>query len=631
MNDANRTLPSWSTSVHHDGSSRYARTLSGRRLDFGEEVEIRLRTAPEAPIERVLLRTCPDGEQAFHEMRPGAVPRGQACRWWTATLTLAMPATLYRFALFTADGMYWFNGGGLHRHVPADAEDFRLLADYHAPAWLAKTVFYQIFPDRFCDGEPESNVRDNEYVYRGESARSQTWGKPPLRQTAAAMVEFFGGDLPGIESRLDYLVDLGINALYVNPIFTAFSSHRYDVVDYDNVDPHLGGNPALASLKRACAARGMRFILDIVPNHCGSEHPWFRDAQANQHSATASYFTFHKHPDDYLAWLGVRSLPKFNYGSQALRERMYAGPAAVFRKWLREPYGADGWRIDVANMLARQGANQLGLEIAQGIRWAVKEENPDALLVGEHFFDGTDQLQGTCWDAMMNYAGFAQPLWYWLAGYHVRQHGQPSRVDSAAPWPTVALVDTWAAYRAPIPWALARQQFNLLGSHDTARVRTAVGGDRGKLKLAVGVLMTYLGVPCVYYGDEVGLTGEDGDAARGCMPWDPHDWDAELRAYYQKLIALRRTAPALIDGGYQTLLVEEDSVAYLRDAEDDLIVVLAHRGATPRAAGLLTVRHGGIADGTRFVEVITGAVAEVHGGDLPVPEQAAGISIWRAR
>ena len=622
-------LPDWARSVHHDGSGRYVHAASGRELDYGEDVVVRLRTGLDSPVERVLLRTCPDGEQAFIEMQPEAP--APACRWWTATLTLAMPATLYRFALFAPDGMYWYNGGGLHRHVPADAEDFRLLADYHGPKWLKNTVFYQIFPDRFCDGDPASNVQTNAFTYRGQSARARAWGETPLRHTAAAMVEFFGGDLAGIEQRLDYLQDLGVNALYVNPIFTAFSNHRYDVVDYENVDPHLGGNGALASLRRATKERGMRFILDIVPNHCGAEHPWFREAQADPHSATAGYFTFHKHPDDYLAWLGVRSLPKFNYGSQALRDRMYSGGQAVFRRWLRAPYGADGWRIDVANMLARQGANQLGLEVASGIRWAVKEENPEALLVGEHFFDGTEQLQGTCWDAMMNYAGFAQPLWYWLAGYHVRQHGKPSRVDSSAPWPTVALDGTLRAYRAPIPWALARNQFNLLGSHDTGRIRTVVGGDPGLNRLAVGILMTYLGVPCVYYGDEVGLTGEDGDAARGCMPWDSQAWDADLRSFYQKLIALRKSAPALIDGGYQTLLVDTDTFAYLRDAADDLIVVVAHRGETPRAAGPLTVSHGAVPDGTTLHEVLTGATETVRLGRLDLPTLSRGIYIWRAR
>lgn len=620
-------MPRWAESVHHDGSRRYVKSVSGRELDFGEEVVVRLRVGVDAPVERVLLRTCPDGEQAFVEMRAG---EGRGCRWWCATISLGMPATLYRFGIFSEDGVFWYNGGGVQRHVPADAEDFRLLADYRGPRWIKDAVFYQIFPDRFADGEPGSNVRDGEFTYRGERARAREWGGTPLRHTGAAMVEFFGGDLVGIEQKLDYLVELGVNALYINPVFSAFSNHRYDVTDYDNVDAHLGGNGALARLRQATRERGMRYILDIVPNHCGVEHPWFREAQRDAHSTTASYFTFHKHPDEYLAWLGVKSLPKFNYGSQALRDRMYQGAQSVFRKWLRPPYAADGWRIDVANMLARQGANQLGLEVASGIRWAVKEENPDALLVGEHFFDGTDQLQGTCWDAMMNYAGFAQPLWYWLAGYHLRAHGTIGTIRSAVPWPSAALAASWQAFRAPVPWALARQQFNLLGSHDVGRIKT-VTGDDALNRLAVGVLMTYVGVPCVYYGDEIGLTGEDGDAARGCMPWEPAAWDTDLRAYYQRLIALRKSAPALVDGGFQMLAVEADTIAYMRDAEDDLILVIAHRGSAPRAAAPLRVSHGGVADGTILREFFTDATRTVQQGHVELPGLPRGISIWRGR
>ena len=253
------------------------------------------------------------------------------------------------------------------------------------------------------------------------------------------MIEFYGGDLPGITGKLDYLAGtssssgpgLGVNALYLNPVFTAYSNHRYDVADYDNVDPHLGGNAALAELRRGLTDRGMRYMLDIVPNHCGFMHPWFRAAQADPAAATAEFFTFRHHPDDYECWLGVRSLPKLNYRSPRLREAIYAGPDAVFRRWLRPPYAADGWRVDVANMLGRHGVDQLGAEVARGIRQAVKAENPDAYLLGENFFDATAQLQGDGWDASMNYAGFTMPLWYWLRGFTVDQHSEPRQVGRA--------------------------------------------------------------------------------------------------------------------------------------------------------------------------------------------------------
>ena len=229
------------------------------------------------------------------------------------------------------------------------------------------------FPNQFADGELESNVRDGEYEIRGLQSRSKQWDEPQSRWPQA-IVEFYGGDLSGVEQHLDYLEDLGVNAIFLNPVFTAYSNHRYDVVDYGNVDPHLGGNEALASLRNALTERDVYFILDIVPNHCGVEHPWFQRAQADPSAASAEYFTFDRHPDEYETWLGVSSLPKLNYRSLALREQIYSGSNSIFRRWLRPPYSIDGWRVDVANMLARHGKDQLEAEVWMGIRDAVNRK-----------------------------------------------------------------------------------------------------------------------------------------------------------------------------------------------------------------------------------------------------------------
>ena len=581
------------------------RYVEPQALRLGEVVTIRLRVHPQAPIERVLLRACPDGEQAFVEMQPREV--NAVCRWWEAKLKVTMPLLGYRFLLFTTDGVWWYNGSGLQRHVPTDLEDFKLLADYGAPAWVRTAVFYQIFPDRFADGDPSNNVRDDEWNYDGHPARARQWGEPLSNIPHADMVEFFGGDLQGVEQHLDDLIDLGVNALYFTPIFTSYSDHRYDVVDYENVDPHLGGDAALISLRHVTRERGLRIMLDIVPNHCGVRHPWFQAALKDPFAPTADFFTFHQHPDQYESWLGVRSLPKLNYRSAALRHVMYEGPQAIFRKWLRAPYAIDAWRIDVANMLARQGVDQLGVEIGQGIRRAVKEENPQAYLLGENFFDGTAQLQGDIWDAVMNYAGFAHPVWYWLGGFFVRQHSEPYFAASDVPWSTPALIDTWRAYRAAVPWVIAQQQFNLLSTHDTARIANVLNMHPQLMRLAVALLLTYPGVPCVYYGDEIGLSGD----TRACMNWDRLTWDHDLRAFYHKLINLRKTSPALIDGGFQVLSIEEDTFAYLRDSDHEFIVVVAYRGSANRSASPLPVAHGAIPDGTEFVDVINGVRASV--------------------
>ena len=617
------------SSIHHDGSSRYVRTQGKRTLRIGDEVTLRLRASGEAPIDRLLVRTCPDGEQFFSEMKPASVQENPACRWWEATLRINMPVTAYRFLVFTRDGVWLYNGTGLQRHVPTDANDFRLLANYDAPVWVRDSVFYQIFPDRFADGDPRSNVRDGEFDYHGQTSKAKRWGESqsPWPQ---AMVEFYGGDLPGVEQHLDYLTDLGVNAIYLNPIFTAYSNHRYDVIDYENVDPHLGGNIALESLRRALTERDMRYILDIVPNHCGVMHPWFQAALADPEAPSAEYFTFHRHPDEYDSWLGVRSLPKLNYRSRALREAIYSGPDSIFRHWLKQPYSIDGWRVDVANMLARQGKDQLEADVWAGIRQAVKSENPQAYLLGENFFDGTSQLQGDRLDATMNYAGFTNPVLYWLDQFQVNQHGEPRQVKSKLPWSTDALIETWQAFRAAIPWIITRQQFNLLGSHDTPRIGHIVDGDAARNRLAVGLLFTYVGVPCIYYGDEIGMTARDSLEARNCMMWNADQWDHDLRSFYQRLIWLRRNSQALIDGGFQIILSEENVLAFLRDTDDEQILVIGNRGPNDHSAKEILVRDGGIPDGSLFTEIFTGQRLTIQDGHLPLPVVPVGIQIWRS-
>jgi alpha-glucosidase len=619
-----RRLP-YTASIHHDGSKRSVQKIKAGDLQVGDDVLVRLRCAPDAPVERVLLRAAPDGEQRFFEMEPGG--DDPACRWWQTRLTVSMPSYNYRFLLFTSDGIWWYNGNGLHRHTPTDAGDFRLLAGYDAPAWVRKSVFYQIFPDRFADGDPTNNVRDHEFTYWGLPSQARRWGERPSAGLPS-LVEFYGGDLAGIEARLDYLEALGVNALYINPIFSAYSSHRYDVIDYDNVDPHLGGNQALADLSRAIHERGFRFILDIVPNHCGYLHPWFQAARQDPKAPTAEYFTFQRHPDEFESWLGVKNLPKFNYRSQALRNAMYAGPQAIFRIWLRDPYLADGWRLDVANMLARQGADQLGAEVGRGIRQAIRVENPQAYILGENFFDGSDQLQGDCWDGIMNYSGFAKPLWYWLNGFYVRQHAKPTLINSGVPWPTQALADTWQSFRAAIPWEIAAQQYNLLGSHDTERILGVVKGNPALAKLAAGIMMTSVGVPGIYYGDEIGMGAGKYPETRACMPWDRSEWDEDLLDFYSRIVRLRRSSPALLEGGMQVLLVEENTLVYLRDADEQKVIVIAHRGPGERDPDPLPVSHGAISDGAVFTEILTGKRAEVVNGMLPVFPMPPGIEIW---
>jgi alpha-glucosidase len=606
--------------IHHDGSPRYVR-LEGRAE--GATALLRLRAAQDAPIERVFLRTAPDGEQHIAPMRPAGVDA--TCRWWEVDLRLEMPRTSYRFLLLTSDGAWWLSAAGLTRHMPTDATDFKLLADHQAPDWLGASVFYQIFPDRFADGDPTNNMRSGGALIHGRPAIARRWGELPDRANSSR--EFFGGDLAGIVQKLDYLAELGVNALYLNPIFVSPSNHKYDVADYDHVDPHFGGDAALAELRSALDARGMRLILDITPNHSSANHPWFVAAQADPAAPTAEFYTFRKRPDDYATWLGVRSLPKLNYRSQRLREAMFAGDDSIMRRWLRPPYRIDGWRIDVANMLARQGAAQLGHKIGRAIRRAVKAEAPDAYLLGENFFDGTPHLQGDELDATMNYSGFTIPLWQWLV--------EPAKLSMAAEWATArplateALAAQWRAFMAAIPWQVVIRQFNLLNSHDTSRFFTLVDADVARVRVAATLLCTYPGVPSILYGDEVGLPGGPDPDCRRCMPWDEQTWNIDLREHYRALIRLRRTSAALREGGFQLLHAQGDTVAFQREANGERLLVVARRADDRLAA--LPVHHSGLADGTRLREYRTGAEATVAGGVLPLDGLGAvGAQIWIA-
>jgi alpha-glucosidase len=616
-------------SLHHDGSGRYVVPLAGAdpvRLHLGDEVRLRVRAAPDAPIERLFLRTTPDGEQRFEELRE--VAPGPACRWWEIAHDVRMPTTSYRFLVLTPDGHRWLNGSGVHVATPTDRDDFVLLAGFDPPHWAADRVFYQIFPERFANGDPSNDPADGAWTYRGQAARRRRWDELP-GSGPGAMVEFFGGDLQGIEAHLDHLTDLGVDAVYLNPIFRTFSNHGYDTVDYDHVADHLGGDDGLVSLRRATRERDIRLILDIAPNHVGAEHPWFQAAQADPGAETADRFVFRAHPDDYESWLGVRSLPKLDYRSAALRDAMYAGPAAILTRWLRPPFEVDGWRIDVANMLGRLGADQLGHDVARSIRAAVKAASPEAYLIGEHWFDAIDQLAGDQWDGVMDYAGFTQPVLDWLEGITFESHGTGT-VFKAARSSTATFVETRTAFRAAIAWQVAVHQLNLIGSHDTARIRTVLGDDDGRVRAAFGLLLTYVGVPSIYYGDEVGLGGADPIHARQPMPWDPGAWDQELQAFVRTLVGVRHSSPALRRGGFQVLEVGDGWLAYLRDTDDEQVIVVAVRGPDARPAGMLSVRPGAIPDGSRFAEVLTGAGATVVDGALPLPVTPTGTAIWRS-
>lgn len=524
----------------------------------GATATVRVR-APRGAAENVWLRYVADGEPRTTEAVVDEA--NDAETWWRAELSMSNPTVRYRWLLDAGTiGYRWLNGTGLHAHDVPGADDFVLATGRGAPAWHGRSVVYEIFPDRFAAGPSRPEPPD--------WAAPRTWDSLPEGRSANTPYEFYGGDLPGIEQRLEHVAALGANVLYLTPLFPARSTHRYDASSFDQVDPLLGGDDALRSLLRAAHDRGMHVIGDLTLNHCGAAHEWFLRARTDSGAPECEFFFFDgSPPDGYACWLGVPSLPTFNWGSAELRRRM----ERVFVHWLDE--GLDGWRIDVANMVGRHGLLDVNHEVAHWARGLIGQ----GLLLAEHGHDFRPDLDGAGWHGVMNYAGFLRPTWWWLHGGTLERE-----VFSDTPAPSYSGADaaaTMRAFSAGVPWDAIANSWTLLDSHDTARFRT-VTASREKHVVGIGMQMTMPGVPMVFAGDELGVEGEWGEDARRTMPWaHPESWDVELLARYRELIQLRRSSDALARGGMRYIHVGDDAIVYARESRGERILCLAARAA----------------------------------------------------
>lgn len=554
-------------------------------------LRVRLHTYGERPS-AVHVRSEPDNEERLDAMTllPAHADDGW-CRW-EALVPLAphQPITRYVFRCRLGPHQRWLSQAGLHAHPPPLAWHFRHVDGYRAPAWLWEQVVYQVFPDRFRDGDERSNVRDGAYVYGGHPVVARGWDERPSRAHGAR--EFFGGDLDGVREALPYLEALGVSTLSLNPIFTSPSSHKYDTTDYERVDPHLGGEAALERLLQRLRARGMRIVLDAVVNHTSERHPWFDRwgehasgrgvRHGSGHGSAGAYhgpdaphrgrYVFDDADDQerYRGWRGTRTLPVLDYASPDVRRDVYEGDDAILRRWLRPPWRIDGWRLDVIHMLGEGAGATNNHAHVRAIRQAIRAERSDAYVLGEHFFEASAWLQGDQEDGAMNYYGFQRPLLAFWAG--VDHRGEPLALDAAG-------LERWLSdARAQIPFELALSQLNLLGSHDVPRFLTRVRGDRRAAAAAAHALFGYLGVPCIYYGDEIGLEGEGDPDCRRPFPWDERRWDQHLLHTYRRLAHLRRRAPPLARGDLRTLVAEGNVYAFARVLDQQVVVVVQHRG-----------------------------------------------------
>lgn len=436
------------------------------------------------------------------------------------------------------------------------------MIDIVTPEWVKHAVFYQIFPDRFATSDRVE-----------KPANLEPWDSDPTP------FGYKGGDLFGVVERLDYLQDLGVTALYLNPIFQSASNHRYHTHDYYHVDPLLGGDEAFDELLAECRRRGLRIVLDGVFNHASRGFFQFNDVLENgAASPWLDWFTFHEHPANaydhahppgYTAWVGLHALPKLNTDNPQVREYLMR----IGEYWIRK--GIDGWRLDVPFEITSPG-------FWAEFRSRIKAINPDAYIVGEVWGDSRQWLRGDQFDGVMNYL-FTEAAIAYGAGEHVVKEAVAGR--SYAPWPGIDA----PAYRAKVdhlldlyPWPIQLTQLNLLDSHDTSRFVTIAGDDDASVRLATLLLFTFPGAPSIYYGDEIGITGALPDHwARKSFPWDdPDRWNLETLAYHKAIILLRRSLPALRTGDYTSISAQGGAYVFTRSTLDQTLLVAVNCGAS---------------------------------------------------
>jgi alpha-glucosidase len=549
---------------HHDGSVLYA---AAEGAPLGQRVPVRVRTSTHDLPDAVWLRTVEDGEPFFTACVPQP-PEDDGTVWWTAEVTQHNPVQRYRFMVVLGDSFRWLNAAGIADHDVPDAHDFALSTYAGAPTWGRDAVVYQIFPDRFARSG-QADLHDIP-----EWAVPAQWGDAPIHDGPHTPLQFYGGDLDGIVEHLDHVAALGVDTVYLTPVFPAESNHRYNASTFDEIDPLLGGDEAYRRLIDAVHARGMRVLGDLTSNHTGDTHEWFRLARARRSSKERRFYYFR--PDgSYEGWKGHPTLPKLDHTSRELGTRI----RAVVTRWL--DFGLDGWRIDVANMTGRHVEVDVARDVARSIRRAAEEVDPDVLVLAEHGHDATGDLDGDGWHGTMNYSGFSFPVWEWLRDPRrpVPSFGLPVGVPRRD---GTAMVTAMRAFTASFGWRATTASWNILGSHDSPRIRT-ITGSAALQHLAAVLQFTLPGVPMIFAGDELGLEGVDGEDSRRTMPWDePVALRTRTRAVYAELAAVRRAHVALRHGSLRWVQVEADQVAYLREhPEGTVLVQLARDGSAP--------------------------------------------------
>ena len=614
------------TALFCDGTEGYVYPPEPKESEL---VTFRFRTAKD-DVDRVGLVTSADTYVMEKECTQGEFD------YYTFETRLGEEPFRYCFEVQSGTEKYYYGRCGISREI-LEYYNFVVVPGFSTPDWAKGAVMYQIFTDRFYNGDKSNDVETNEYYYIGDySQRVTNWDKYPANM---GVREFYGGDLQGVMDKLDYLQDLGVEVVYFNPLFVSPSNHKYDIQDYDYIDPHYGkivddggevlpngvtdnsqatkykkrttglknleaSNELFIKLVEELHRRGMKVILDGVFNHCGSFNKWMDreriyegeedyepGAYVSADSPYRSYFRFFKEgPENwpynanYDGWWGHDTLPKLNYEDSVKLENyiLYIG-----RKWVSPPYNVDGWRLDVAADLGR--SNEYNHEFWQKFRRAVKDANPNALILAEHYGDPSDWLKGDEWDTVMNYDAFMEPVTWFLTG--MEKHSDEAREELLGNIDN--FIGSMAHHMSNMLTPSLQVAMNELSNHDHSRFLTRTNHMVGRvehlgpeaaneyvnkavMREAVVIQMTWPGAPTLYYGDEAGVCGFTDPDNRRTYPWG-HE-DQELIAFHKEAIRIHKEHPALKTGSLKILGGEENILSYARfKGHDRIIVVINNR------------------------------------------------------
>ncbi|MDE6750452.1 MAG: glycoside hydrolase family 13 protein [Lachnospiraceae bacterium] len=507
---------------------------------------------------------------------------------------------------------------------------FQVIPGFKTPSWAKGAVFYQIYIDRFYNGDTSNDVLTNEYCYIDDgSVKVDDWNKYPA---AMGVREFYGGDLQGVLDKMDYLQDLGIDVIYFNPLFVSPSNHKYDIQDYDNIDPHIGrivndegdllqpgqrenrfaskyinriankenleaSNALFAEVVSEAHKRGIKVILDGVFNHCGSFNKWMdreriyedvegyeKGAYVSKESPYHNYFQFQsdKWPYNgaYDGWWGYNTLPKLNYEDS---KELFDYVLKVAQKWVSPPYNVDGWRLDVAADLGH--SPEFNHHFWKEFRKAVKTANPEAIILAEHYGNPKDWLQGDQWDTIMNYDAFMEPVTWFLTGMqkHSDDYREDLRGNAGSFWESMRYHG--ACYTMPS----LQTSMNELSNHDHSRFLTRTnrrvgrvntlgpeaandGINKAVLKEAVVIQMTWPGAPTIYYGDEVGVCGFTDPDNRRSYPWGRED--KELLEFHKEIIRIHKQNKEFLTGSLKYMEEDYNVIGYGRFTKDKQSAIL---------------------------------------------------------